>query len=157
MFFVLSKIFGYVFLLANFLVGMGLVGAILLLTPFRRSGRRLMIASVALFAVCGFLPLGNLLLYPLESRFPAWDAARAGIGITVAFSYLIGETIESGGLVPLLQDFQPLPQPVSFVYSPNRFMPVKLRAFLDFTLPRLRARLAEAQKGVAARGRVKAS
>ena len=76
LFFVLSKIFGYMFLLANFLVGMGLIGAILLLTPFRRSGRRLMIASVVLFTICGFLPLGNLLLYPLESRFPAWDAAR---------------------------------------------------------------------------------
>ena len=84
----------------------------------------------------------------------ACDAARAGIGITVAFSYHIAESINSGELVPLLQDFQPPPQPVSFVYSPNRFMPVNLRAFLDFTLPRLRARLADPQKGVAPRGRV---
>ena len=37
--------------------------------------------------------------------------------------------------------------------SPNRFMPVKLRAFLDFMLPRLRARLAEVQKGVASRAK----
>ena len=96
----------------------------------------------------------RLVVSNLES---ACDAARAGIGITVAFSYLIAGSIQSGELVPLLREFQPPPQPVSFVYSPNRFMPVKLRAFLDFTLPRLRARLAEAQKGVAARGRVKAS
>ena len=96
----------------------------------------------------------RLVVSNLES---ACDAARAGIGITVAFSYHVAESIKSGELVPLLQDFQPPPLPVSFVYSPNRFMPVKLRAFLDFTLPRLRARLAEAQKGVAPRGRVKTS
>ena len=83
----------------------------------------------------------------------ACDAARAGIGITVAFSYHIAESIKSGELVPLLQDFQPPPQPVSFVYSPNRFMPVKLRAFLDFTLPRLKARLGDLPESVAPRGR----
>jgi DNA-binding transcriptional LysR family regulator len=92
---------------------------------------------------------------PVRSRFvasnleSACDAARAGIGITVAFSYLVAESIKSRQLVPLLQDFQPPPQPVSFVYSPNRFMPAKLRAFLDFAAPRLRAQLADLPKGVA--------
>lgn len=71
----------------------------------------------------------------------ACDAARAGIGITVAFSYHFAEAIKSGELVPLLHDFQPPPLPVSFVYSPNRFMPAKLRVFLDFALPRLKKRL----------------
>ena len=92
---------------------------------------------------------------PVRSRFvasnleSACDAARAGIGITVAFSYLVAESIKSGELVPFLQDFQPPPQPVNFVYSPNRFMPAKLRAFLDFALPRLKARLADLPKAVA--------
>ena len=93
----------------------------------------------------------RLIVSNLES---ACDAARAGIGITVAFSYHVAESIKSGELTPLLQDFQPPPLPVSFVYSPNRFMPVKLRAFLDFTLPRLRARLGELPKGVAPRERI---
>ena len=92
----------------------------------------------------------QLVVSNLES---ACDAARAGIGITVAFSYHIAESIQSGELIALLQEFQPPPQPVNFLYSPNRFMPVKLRAFLDFTLPRLRARLAEVQKGVASRAK----
>jgi DNA-binding transcriptional LysR family regulator len=89
---------------------------------------------------------------PVRSRFvasnleSACDAARAGLGITVAFSYLLAEPIKSGQLLPLLQEFQPPPQPVSLVYSPNRFMPAKLRAFLDFAAPRLRARLAELPK-----------
>jgi len=71
----------------------------------------------------------------------------------VAFSYLVAESMKSRELVPLLQDFQPPPQPASFVYSPNRFMPAKLRAFLDFAVPRLRARLADLPTGVAARKR----
>jgi uncharacterized SAM-binding protein YcdF (DUF218 family) len=29
-----------------------------------------------LLAICAFSPLGNLLLYPLESRFPQWNAAN---------------------------------------------------------------------------------
>jgi DNA-binding transcriptional LysR family regulator len=92
----------------------------------------------------------RLVVSNLES---ASDAARAGIGITVAFSYHVAEAIKAGELTPLLQDFQPPSQPVSFVYSPNRFMPVKLRAFLDFALPRLRARLGDLPKGAAPRGR----
>jgi len=96
---------------------------------------------------------------PVRSRFvasnleSASDAARAGIGVTVAFSYLVADSIRSGELVAFLQEFQPPPQPVSFVYAPNRFMPAKLRAFLDFAVPRLRARLVDVPKGVATRKR----
>src|ERR1700730_6809070 len=68
----------------NFLLGVGLIGAILLATRFAPLGRRLMLVSVALLAICGFSPLGNWLLYPLEQRFPPWDAARgAPDGIVV--------------------------------------------------------------------------
>ena len=86
----------------------------------------------------------RLVVSNLES---ACDAARSGIGVTVALSYHVAESIKSGELTPLLQDFQPPPRPVSFVYSPNRFMPVKLRAFLDFAVPRLKARLGDLPKG----------
>jgi DNA-binding transcriptional LysR family regulator len=97
---------------------------------------------------------------PIRSRLivssseSACDAARAGIGIAEVFSYHVADSIKVGELVPLLQDFQPPPIPVSFVYSPHRFMPVKLRAFLDFALPRLKARLGDLPKGVAPRGRI---
>src|SRR5262245_12924986 len=92
----------------------------------------------------------RLIVSNLES---ACDAARSGIGITVATSYHVAQSIEGGELTPLLRDFQPPPVPLSFVYSPNRFMPVKLRAFLDFSLPRLRARLGNLPRGLAPRGR----
>ena len=84
MFFVLSKTLGQMLLPTNFLIGVGLLGAILLATRFASPGRKLMVASVVLLAICGFSPLGKLLLYPLESRFPPWDAARgAPDGIVV--------------------------------------------------------------------------
>src|SRR5262245_15200602 len=87
----------------------------------------------------------RLVVSNLES---ARDAALAGIGITEVLSYHVADSIKSGELVPLLQEFQPQSIPVNFVYSPNRFMPVKLRAFLDFMVPRLRERLGDLPKGV---------
>ena len=58
----------------NFLIGLGVLGAVLLATRAAWLGRRLLVASILLLAVFGFSPLGNLLLYPLEQRFPPWDA-----------------------------------------------------------------------------------
>jgi uncharacterized SAM-binding protein YcdF (DUF218 family) len=83
-FFTLSKTLGIMLLPSNFLIGIGMVGLVLLLTRFAPLGRKLVIASIALLAICGFSPLGNLLLHPLEARFPPWDAARgAPDGIVV--------------------------------------------------------------------------
>src|SRR5450756_271173 len=69
LFFVLSKTIGIMMLPTNFLIGAGVVGALLLATRFASLGRKLLIASVVLLALCGFSPLGSWLLYPLESRF----------------------------------------------------------------------------------------
>jgi LysR substrate binding domain len=92
---------------------------------------------------------------PVHSRLrvsnmqSACDAARAGIGITPALSYQITEHVRSGELTLVLRDFMSSQTlPVSFVYSPDRFMPVKLRSFLDFALPRLKTRLDDLPKGV---------
>ena len=76
MFFFLSKTIGKMLLPTNFLIGAGVIGVLLLATRWASFGRRLMIFSLLLLAICGFSPVGNWLLYPLESRFPAWDAAR---------------------------------------------------------------------------------
>jgi len=84
LFFTLSKTIGIALLPGNFLIGIGLLGVILLATRLARLGRKLLIAFVVLIAICGFSPLGNFLLYPLEARFPAWDPARgAPDGIVV--------------------------------------------------------------------------
>jgi len=81
---VLSKTLGIMLLPTDLLIGIGLFGAILLATRFARFGRKLLLTSILLFAICGFSPLGNWLLYPLEQRFPAWDSGRgAPDGIVV--------------------------------------------------------------------------
>jgi uncharacterized SAM-binding protein YcdF (DUF218 family) len=83
-FFFFSKTLGVMLLATNFMIGIGIAGLLLLLTRFASLGRKLVLASIVLFAICGFSPLGNLLLYPLEQRFPPWDAASgAPDGIVV--------------------------------------------------------------------------
>jgi uncharacterized SAM-binding protein YcdF (DUF218 family) len=60
-------------------------------TRFASLGRKLVIAAVLLLVICGLSPLGNLLLYPLEQRFPPWDASSgAPDGIIV-----LGGSIEA--------------------------------------------------------------
>lgn len=84
MFFLLSKTFGVMLLPVNFLIGVGALGAILLATRLAAFGRRLLVISVAALAIAGFSPLGKWLLYPLEARFPPWDASHgAPDGIVV--------------------------------------------------------------------------
>ena len=76
LFFALSKTLGVMLLPTNFLIGLSLLGAVLLFTRFASFGRKLVIASIVLLAICGFSPLGYLLLVPLEARFPPWDEKR---------------------------------------------------------------------------------
>jgi uncharacterized SAM-binding protein YcdF (DUF218 family) len=84
LFFILSKTLGVLLLPTNFLIVLAFVGVLLSLTRFARAGHRLMIAAIVLLALAAFSPSGNVLLYPLESRFPPWDAAQgAPDGIVV--------------------------------------------------------------------------
>jgi len=76
MFFYLSKITGFFALPSNLLLTLGLLGAVLLWTRYARAGLRLLLASVLLTAIAGLSPLGNMLILPLEQRFPPWDEAR---------------------------------------------------------------------------------
>src|SRR5215475_2892397 len=82
--YVLSKIAGFFVVPSNLLILVGLAGMLLLCTRFAAGGRRLMVASIVLLAIAGLSPLGNMLIFPLEERFPAWDASRgAPDGIVV--------------------------------------------------------------------------
>jgi uncharacterized SAM-binding protein YcdF (DUF218 family) len=83
-FFFLSKTLGIILLPANFLIGAGVLGAILSSTRRAAFGRGLLTVSILLLALCGFSPIGKWLLLPLEERFPPWDPARgAPDGIVV--------------------------------------------------------------------------
>jgi len=83
-FFFLSKTLGIMALPTDFLIILGLIGIGLYATRWARLGRGLMVTSILLLAICAFSPLGTWLLYPLEARFPPWNAARgAPDGIVV--------------------------------------------------------------------------
>ena len=71
----------------------------------------------------------------------AVDAACAGLGLVQATSYQVADAVREGILVPVLVDFEQPATPVSLVYPSKRLTPLKLRAFLDFALPRLALRL----------------
>lgn len=72
----------------------------------------------------------------------AIDAAVAGIGLVNALSYQVEAAIRCGALCIVLEKFESDPMPVSLIFAGQRLVPLKLRAFLDFATPRLRARLA---------------
>ena len=66
-------------------------------------------------------------------------AAIAGAGITRVLSYQIAAAVHAGALEIVLQEFEPPAWPVSLVYPSQGRLPLKLRAFLDFAVPRLRS------------------
>jgi DNA-binding transcriptional LysR family regulator len=69
----------------------------------------------------------------------AIDAATAGVGIARVLSYQCANAVAEGALTVVLTSFEPAPWPVSLVYAGQRYLPLKLRAFLDFATPRLKA------------------
>ena len=71
----------------------------------------------------------------------AASAAVAGVGIVRMPSYLADHFVKSGLLVTLLEEYEPPLLPASLIYPSQRKVPLKLRAFLDFSLPRLRERI----------------
>src|SRR4026209_1429555 len=74
----------------------------------------------------------------------AIDAAIAGLGVTHVLSYQVAAPVKAGLLNVVLQELEPAPSPVSLVYSGQRRLPLKLRAFLDFAAVQLKARLLRA-------------
>jgi len=72
----------------------------------------------------------------------AIDAALAGVGLTRVLSYQIADAVKAGKLVRVLKRHEPPPSPVHLIYFSELRLTAKIRAFIDFATPRLRARLA---------------
>jgi DNA-binding transcriptional LysR family regulator len=79
----------------------------------------------------------------INDAVAAIAAAEAGEGITVVLSYMVADKIRQGRLVPVLTDVTPPPVPVHLVFPQSRLLAPKLRAFVDFTTPRLKRELDE--------------
>lgn len=60
------------------------------------------------------------------------EAAVAGVGIAQGTWWLVRKDLERGDLRSILTDYIRDGQPVSVLYPPQRHLPAKLRAFIDF-------------------------
>ena len=78
----------------------------------------------------------------------AIDAARAGFGVTRVLSYQAAEDVARGSLLRVLPGYEGDEVPIHLVYPGGRHPPPKLRAFLDFTTPRLRRRCAAVERAI---------
>ena len=77
----------------------------------------------------------------VNSTDAACEAAKAGLGIISVFSHHVELAFQDGTLVPVLPDFERRALPLSLVRASGEYLPLKLRAFLDFVTPRLKVRL----------------
>lgn len=78
----------------------------------------------------------------VSSPDAAADAAVHGVGATLLLEHDVAEAVSAGKLRFILEKFEVEPLPVHVVH-PSRDMPVKLRRFIDFAVPRLRAALSD--------------
>ena len=90
---------------------------------------------------------GNEVAVTLRSRLSvntidaAIDAGLAGAGVVRSVSYQVADYVRDDALQLLLEAYEPTPGPVHLVYYKQNRLPLKLRAFVDFVVPRLRDRL----------------
>jgi DNA-binding transcriptional LysR family regulator len=68
-------------------------------------------------------------------------AAIEGAGLARVMSYKMDAAKRAGKLAIVLEEFEPEPLPVHIIYAPRKPVPLKLRAFLSWMTPRLKARL----------------
>lgn len=79
----------------------------------------------------------------VSSPDAAVDAAIDGIGATLVLEHDAAAAVSAGKLRPILQEFELEPLPVHLLHLSRNVMPMKLRAFIDFAVPKLRKNLAE--------------
>lgn len=63
-------------------------------------------------------------------------AAVRGVGIALEPDFIVGAHLKGGNLVPVLEAFEAPISPIYAVYPSRRFLPAKIRAFVDFLVER---------------------
>lgn len=92
----------------------------------------------------------SALSVPVRSRLAvntaeaAIAAAILGVGLVRVLSYQVADALSDDALRIVLDDFESSPSPIHLVHKGQAPLPLKLRAFLDYVTPRLRARLHQA-------------
>jgi DNA-binding transcriptional LysR family regulator len=72
----------------------------------------------------------------------ALASAVDGHGVTRLYTYHVAERVQDGSLQVLLRDAEPAALPVHLIAPQGRMAVPKVRAFVDFAVPRLRAEFA---------------
>src|SRR5262249_43436467 len=84
MYFIASKIIGFLVVPSSFIITLAVCGLLLWRTRFAKSGKRIIVASIILLLIAAVTPLGTVLLFPLENRFHPLDSSLgAPTGIIV--------------------------------------------------------------------------
>ena len=83
MFFIVAKTFGVMAQTPNLLIELLLLGVVLMWTRWRAAGRALTTLTALAIALVAFTPLPNLLVRPLEDRFPQPSLSESPTGIIV--------------------------------------------------------------------------
>jgi DNA-binding transcriptional LysR family regulator len=78
----------------------------------------------------------------IDTTRGAVATAVDGHGLTRALSYQIAEHVRRGELEIVLSDHEYPPAPVHVITPPGRLSIPKVRAFVDFAVPRLRSQFA---------------
>jgi DNA-binding transcriptional LysR family regulator len=72
----------------------------------------------------------------------ALASAVAGHGVTRLYTYHVAERVQDGSLKIVLRDAEPAALPVHLLTPQGRTLAPKVRTFVDFAVPRLRAEFA---------------
>jgi len=103
--------------------------------------------SVTATSMWNFWSDGEEIRVPIRSRLSvntidaAIDAGLSGSGLIRTMSYQVVEYVRREQLSIVLDTFEPPLRPVHLVYDKQNRLPLKLRAFIDFVVPRLRERV----------------
>jgi len=80
-FFILAKVLWFLLQPSSLMLAMVIAGATLAFTTWRRLARGFLWGAVAALLICGLSPLGDVLIRPLEQRFPRVEVDPPGSGL----------------------------------------------------------------------------
>jgi len=85
------------------------------------------------------------------------EAVRAGLGVTQAPGYMAQSALERGEVIEVLADHRPDPSPIAALFSSQRNLPARTRAFVDWLCGLPGPPLVARKQGAAKRGRMAGS
>jgi uncharacterized SAM-binding protein YcdF (DUF218 family) len=116
MFLFFSKLFGFLVTASNLLLVAGLLGALALLLRWYRIGQALLWTAVIGFVLIGFGPFDNILMRPLEDRFPRPADVSEPTGIIVLGGAISSFTSITRNAIALSQEGERLSEAAALAH-----------------------------------------